>query len=567
MTDAILIFTFSPIQPFIAEARRAADLYAGSKILVDLARAAAQAIQQQGATLIYPSADSLDTDVPNKLVARVAWEQASLIVRAAEAALQQTWQDIASSAKNQLLLKWHLNSDAEWEAIWQRQTGNLWEIYWAAAEIGADGYAKAYCEASNVLDARKRCRDFKECEEPGIKDSLSGSREALHTHQQNAKAYWQIASERICAQEASRLRPEGRERLDAIGAIKRFSDRADRSFYSTSSVAAWDFLTEVRQHRQQLDHYRQTVEALLGQRKYAVCNDPDWPYDGDLLFLETLSADRLVDSYGLTQPNEQKLEAAREALGSLYKVAQTRPRPYYALLVLDGDNMGQYIDQCLALPDAETAHREFSQKLARFTQAACGIIDPKLQVYIGGDDAMALLPLSQALPIARQLAASFHAITGGTASAGIAIAHHLYPLSVTLQAARAAERAAKEANDDKAAVCIRCLKRSGEAIQVRSQWHSLGETFERLVQLFQEGKLADRLAYSVLESAYALPEANSMFEAEVYRQLQRHSSREFTCEKEWAMTLRTWAATLPGKTAELGQWLTLARFMAMGGAE
>ncbi len=566
MSDAILIFTFSPIQPFIAEARRAADLYAGSKILVNLARAAAQAIQQPGATLIYPSADSLDTDVPNKLVARVAWEQASSIARAAEAALQQTWQDIASSARNQLLLKWHLDSDAEWEAIWQRQTGNLWEIYWAAAEIGAEGYAGAYREASNVLDARKRCRDFVSCTESGIKDSLSGSREALHTHQQEAKPYWEIASERICAQEASRLRPEGRERLDAIGAIKRFSDRVDQSFYSTSSVAAWDFLTEVRQHRQPLDHYRQTIEALLGQRKYAVCNDPDWPYDGDLLFLETLSADRLVDSYSLAQPNEQELEAARAALRSLYSAAKTRPRPYYALLVLDGDNMGQYIDQCLALPDAETAHRDFSQKLAQFTQAARDMIDHKLQVYIGGDDVMALLPLSQALPTARQLAASFHAITGGTASAGIAIAHHLYPLSATLQAARAAEHAAKEV-ENKAAVCIRCLKRSGEAIQVRSQWHSLGETFERLVQLFQQGKLADRLAYSVLESAYALPEADSMFEAEVYRQLQRHSSREFTCEKEWAATLRTWAATLPGKTAELGQWLTLARFMARGGAE
>ena len=40
MPDAVLIFTFSPIQSFIAEARRASDLYVGSQILVRLAKAA-----------------------------------------------------------------------------------------------------------------------------------------------------------------------------------------------------------------------------------------------------------------------------------------------------------------------------------------------------------------------------------------------------------------------------------------------------------------------------------------------------------------------------------------------
>lgn len=84
MNDAVLIFTFSPVQPFIAEARRTSDLYVGSQIPVHLAKAAARVIQQRG-TLIYPA--MLSDDVPNKLVARVAWQEAESIAEEAKKAL------------------------------------------------------------------------------------------------------------------------------------------------------------------------------------------------------------------------------------------------------------------------------------------------------------------------------------------------------------------------------------------------------------------------------------------------------------------------------------------------
>ncbi|MGH7963653.1 MAG: type III-B CRISPR-associated protein Cas10/Cmr2, partial [Candidatus Binatia bacterium] len=77
MSDAVLIFTFRPVQSFIAEARRASDLYVGSQILVCLAKAAGQVMMQRG-TLIYPVA--LGDDVPNKLVARVNWEDAAALL-------------------------------------------------------------------------------------------------------------------------------------------------------------------------------------------------------------------------------------------------------------------------------------------------------------------------------------------------------------------------------------------------------------------------------------------------------------------------------------------------------
>lgn len=561
MTDAILIFTFSPVQSFIAEARRAADLFVGSQILVQLARAAGKAIQTQGGELIYPAPEALDkaeSDVPNKLVARVPWESVQAVTSEAQNALLSEWGKLAASARTTLMCNWEIATDACWEAIWQRQTESLWEIYWAAARMDGNDYAGAYREASKALDARKRSRLFEPVEEAGMKDSLSGCREALHTQNVDAKAYWKSVKVG-----PPRLRPEGRERLDAIGAIKRACRLAERRFFSTSTVAAEDFLQQAVGH---LSGYRAAVKALLGGHLEPIREHDAWPYDGDLLFLETLTADRLADSYGLSQPDPQRLQAAREALQQVYKQVNCRPRPYYAILLLDGDGMGKRIDALLNESDPEEAHRRFSRQLSEFADEVRRTAMPGFLVYAGGDDVLALASLSQALPLAQTLATRFQKITGGTASAGIAIAHYLYPLDAALEAARAAERAAKDV-PGKNAVCVRVLKRSGETVQMRSKWDAMDETFNRLVALFQSEALASKFPYAVAEAAYALSQADAMFESELLRLLHRHRhpSKWQDDTRIWASTLRTWATTLPDESAELAHWLTLARFVAQGG--
>jgi CRISPR-associated protein Cmr2 len=66
MNSAVLVFSLGPVQSFIAEARRAADLFTGSTILSELAKAAAQAIGT--GKLVYPASVE-DVNVPNVLVA------------------------------------------------------------------------------------------------------------------------------------------------------------------------------------------------------------------------------------------------------------------------------------------------------------------------------------------------------------------------------------------------------------------------------------------------------------------------------------------------------------------
>lgn len=564
MNKAILIFTFSPVQSFIAEARRAADLYVGSRILSELAKAAAQVIGINN--LVYPS--SLNGNVPNVIVARVPAAQAQQIAERAEQELRDEWLCISRTA-----YQWFADqrlTDATFHAIWKRQINHVWEVFWVAAEETA-GYREAYERARAALDAVKRSRRFAACDEPGIKDTLSGQREALHRAGQTCfsqvKEFWAQVGKKTTA---AKLRPEGRERLDAIGATKRFCDLANQSFPSTSTIAALDFIERAKQTAAaELRAYCNVVEALrvyedIGDED----KDSDWPFDGDLLFAETLTANRLRDSYGLDQIDLQTLADARKALEVLHDAAGGPPSPYYALLVLDGDSMGKRINDCLHKANPLAAHRQLSQSLDTFAQQVSKIIPSNCLIYNGGDDVLAFLPLSWTLAKAQELAKAFEstaqsAPVPGTASAGIALVHHLHPLDAALRAARDAERAAKQA-DGKAALCVTVVKRSGAPETAVVKWDGV-DIVRELIDHLQRQNLAMRFVSDATLNLRAIPDDQpAMLAAELRRQMRRHSSEAWRKRGEvdaFAGRLADLGAQLPGKVDALRAWLGIARFM------
>lgn len=584
MTESILIFTFSPIQSFISEARRASDLFAGSRILSRLSYAAAQAIQAAGVSLIYPAVPN-SNDMPNKLVARIPFEQAKEIAEQAQAALQKEWQEIAESARK-VLERSTPKPDAAWQQIWQRQIGQVWEIYWVAQRLDGS-YAQTYADASRALDAVKRTRWFLPSEEDGLKDTLSGKRSALRTSSQDAQAYWKELAKNF---PAAQVRPDGKERLDALGAVKRFCDLSEKkddkkNFLSVSSVATSDYLATARARAPQaLRDYRLAVEQLLGDHLYRVRPDADWPYDGDLFFQETLQASRLEDSYNVKSLDPAALQVARQKLTALYEQIGS-PSPYFALLELDGDGMGTNISAC----QQEDQHRRFSQQLAEFAKQVPDRVKPYFGelIYNGGDDVLVLAPLAQAIPLAQALAELFAEKVKQppdfkepcSLSAGVAVAHHLYPLDAVRQAALQALKNAKNM-DRKNALGVRVLKRSGEQLDLSSYWKSMkngiGQThFELITQLLKEvnGKgspLASRFAYDVMEVSHILSAADEKFESELRRLLKRHRNKkypELVQVEEWSGRLLRWANELPDHSEELGRWLVFARFVAQGGGE
>ena len=82
--------------------------------------------------------------------------------------------------------------------------------------------------------------------------------------------------------------------------------------------------------------------------------------------------------------------------------------------------------------------------------------------------------------------------------------------------------------------------------------------------------MASGIAFNIKGAAYALPQANPLWESEVKRLINRQSdSRHPACPSasDLAGRLRQWAEKLPTQAAELGDWMVFARFVAHGGDE
>jgi CRISPR-associated protein Cmr2 len=302
----------------------------------------------------------------------------------------------------------------------------------------------------------------------------------------------------------------------------------------------------------------------------------------------------------LDKPEAVKMARAREKLVEVHKVVTWPPRPYYALLLMDGDGMGEVVDEVAKL--GEEKHQAFSQNLSRFAGEAKTTVEEKqgVCIYSGGDDVLAMAPVSNVLPLALALQQRFYQEVYeklpetigrpgvGTASAGIAIVHHLYPLSAALDAARKAEKAAKGV-EGKTAVAIHALKRSGETLEVRSKWEHIPDVWHTLITYFQpeDGPLSSKFAYSVANEARIVTCLDQAAQKATLRRLVgRHKARGLAEDKvkeleEVAGKLAEWARQLdqdippeemdgqevPQGFTELGRWLLLARFMAQRGGD
>ncbi len=144
--------------------------------------------------------------------------------------------------------------------------------------------------------------------------------------------------------------------------------------------------------------------------------------------------------------------------------------PYVAVIALDGDHMGAALSGFAT----QEEHRAFSEKLAAFAHSVKIAPEDGVLVYAGGDDVLAVVKATRAIPLARELAAAFGAKMGAagiTASAGVAIGSAKAPLQDVIREARAAEGRAKRVYG-RDALAMSVLKRSGETLHWGCKWVS-----------------------------------------------------------------------------------------------
>lgn len=523
----LFLFQIGPVQTFIAQARRTQDLYVGSRILSGIASAGIQAAEANKAELIYPvrldDTGLLPQSVPHRFAFLANGES---IGEAVAEAMKQRWRrNYAGKVRAWLIEKigdaaFYERSDPtpekdrvrQWTQVFDRQIQNWLEIYWVALPYDDGRHKEIFRDAGATLNARKNARHFPQASEPGRKCTLTGAGTALPIHWPTLRGHSDINDVRGII-----LR--NNEALGAVAAVKRFAQNAGCDLGITEET------------------YRRfpSTDDIAGLSR----EDRSLAQEG-----------KLVDAY-------------------------------LAVLHMDGDRMGEYLGR---LPSNDK-HQAFSQKLAQFADKDVPAIvqsfdtDPALGqpraalVYAGGDDVLALLPLSKALACADALQKRFREITDLTISGGIATAPYILPLDAALEMVREAEQIAKDQYRDQknGAVVVRETHRSGQFREAGAKWYLIPNV-ETIQSRFMAKALSGKLGFDLLELAHDLTDdaLKDARRAEVGRLVKRRVSDQLddSTRKALVNELQTHVVAM-GEDPQCGwesvaNWVILARFLAQG---
>lgn len=523
MTAHLMAIELGPVVQIVAAARKTRDLWFGSYLLSEVAKAAAKSVVNQCdpsvndariECLIAPAPQAIaDLNeessfvMGDEILLRVPSEidPAALAVTARQAA-HQRWLDFATDARKRVPASLIEENAWNWQTrqCVERDTcGEVIEVYsaWVPLpdKLSRQEYQDRVTLVKRLLEGRTACRNFPAADgqDAGApKSSLDGRRRSvLKGPDANAK---QPVRNR-------KLRLNRGEQLDALGVTKRVWG-GRKNYPSTARLAADPWIrgasTNERAKFQvlykecrRLAQKQGGIDPILGSVQtvpYDKAKPEDlptyphyhaFPFEGAVLY-STRHKEFLYEAEGNDDAKCADLNGMKSALS---KVVQEcgEPGAYYAILMADGDNVGAALSQC---PDTQR-HREFSLRLPRFAESVREIVDQHqgALVYAAGEDIVALLPLDCCIRCADKLRTKFRddfrdlSVAGKpmTLSVGIAIGHFLDALEDIHQAARdMLDGKAKEyrrtsqrdLTPDKNALAIQYRSRGGAPIECLLGW-------------------------------------------------------------------------------------------------
>lgn len=525
MTQYVLTLSIGPVQGFIASARRSRDLWSGSWLLSEMAKAAAKSLFEAGAQMVFPFVDEMTKDrlepcdrmdnnfsVGNKIQVQVeAADDAAVrdLVEQAKAAAQARFETIARQARQVLQERQDLNAALR-DEIWQMQLDDYLEIQAAWARITEKGYSDASQRAASALAARKATRDFTPAHAADAwekrfmlpKSSLDGARETVLLEKANGDADLSDVARRKLGLSRS-------EQLDCAGIVKRLGGNSEQ-FTPVTRVAADAWLQGLPENElsKLCDAYEPLIALNLATRVkgnqgiYA-----DFPFDAQLLYRNRLDA-ALSDNKNNADVSE-KLSNLKNALKPIWH-KYGEPCSYWAMLLADGDRMGELLDKAKTIEE----HQEITEALSTFAESVpAKMRDFRAQcVYAGGDDVLGFVALDKAVDCADALRQAFSdslkkvsdvlkAEKAPTLSVGLAICHISTPLGNVRRLAKHAEKVAKgdnyPADQQRNGLGITLSVRSGSDSDWRVQWSDEAglAAFEKWKKWYREKKISSRIAY------------------------------------------------------------------------
>lgn len=525
-------------------------------------------------------------------------------------------------------------------------------------------YPACYELGERALAAAKSLRPFDQLEQQGWRDSLTGEAEPLVLHKEDLNERQNDASlwARVAQRKPSWAKKN--ERLGALGTVKRlWPTRFAEEIKDVLGQAPARFV--VTTHTMALAHQLERWLEAGGKVDPALRTDLERRRDLEAAALPR----RLARCYGKNEafPLARLLPALLEALDdeanddAAAKEAAERERllrrvlaqngneapleTYYALMLMDGDHMGAILSgegeagtsirfresfhpQVRQAFDARASqhpelkrygaqrrpvspgrHLAISAALGDFAQTVARHVVEEEHLgrilYAGGDDVLAMLPVTDVLSCAQRLRHAYsgtlpadedmdwgelakdpdklHCKNGfawlrdrlmrmmgerATASCGLVIAHHQAPLSLVLRELRSAERRAKT-EGGRNAFSLSILKRSGGALRLTARW---GEPLALLVALrdfLAHEDVSRRAVYHTLTWLADLPDPRAepeMFRALLTYQLVRQSSPARRPQADELAKRLTGLAANHGRPGEARDWLAnyfaVAEFLA-----
>lgn len=412
-------------------------------------------------------------------------------------------------------------------------------------------YQLFYAALEKSMGARKNLREFERIEESGRKCSLCGERNVLFFNEKENKGKFQRYNPEALDL-TGKINPKflsNGEGLCGLCFLKRTFDVylenvsekfKDFSFPSTAEIATADFKDRaLKEARDEFKKYEDALRNFLKDKCPVVSFLPRLQnttgtketVEGEWFFEENLREEYIKKELRIDL-GEKEIDKLKELLENLTKKVG-KPLPYYAVLHLDGDNMGKRLSGEL-LPDIEYAYNsevwnrglsedfkdnlknKFDKKL--LTPAIHASISNALRnfsiefvkkiveeehlgkvVYAGGDDVLAFVNLKDLIDVMGKLRFAFSGeieIKDGkvvvymqnqsgfvekdgmlilsmgknaSASMGVVIAHYKEPLKIVLNKVFEAEKKAKSV-DKKDAFSIFLIKKSGKERIATFKW-------------------------------------------------------------------------------------------------
>ena len=457
---ALLTFSIGPVHSFIGQARRIADLWAGSAILSDVTGAALTVLSSfPGTKPIFPAPDSrgkLPPGLPNRFVARVPASQAAAIAKAMEERVSATWSEIVQSAVN-VLSNVEIDTKAQWHsASWRDAITTAWS--WVPE---GDDYKAASEEGARLFGASRVYRPFTQSSAAGTKCAICGERNALPNGRlADIREAWQKA-ERLARSKslAQYFRPD-QGRLCLVCAAKRLYPEAGDQSAKAKFRSFEDFQPE--------DENAGRSPGRNSRPYFAVVT-----MDGDHL------GERLGGTPGMTGAELEAYQAQVSHVLSAF--AETlRTKDSASLRLKD-----------LMVDSAAPQHA------------------PQL-IYAGGEDVLFVADPRDALPMARAIqslySSMFDAVPGlssedFTISAAVVFAHTSVPAGVLFNDADRLLVEKAKGESDRNSVAVAMHKRSGPPVQRAFRWNEgwverINETRDAL----RDRKLASRQTYDLAEA-------------------------------------------------------------------